>query len=336
MSKNRTRHQKQSGFTIQPTQNKEGKKKAVDPKELERMPVSYQEIQDYIAPLSEFNPFTLRAETFRRIETLTKIPLICYVTKTTNLPSNVPAYIDDNDLTGFGDLVSHVDGKSVDIVLISNGGSAEVTERIVSLLRERFEKIRFILPGNAYSAATLMCFAGDEIVMDSLATLGPIDPQINGIPARAILRSFENLEKRMKAEGPQGITAYLPLIQKYDLHLLEICRSAEELSTELARSWLGKYFLKGSEKVDDVVNFFASYDHHKSHGRGITRQVARENGLSNIINTEDIPGLADLIRSLRNQYDIWFDKTPFYKNYEDARGTNWGRQIVIATRPPPK
>jgi hypothetical protein len=301
------------------------------------LPVSYQDVQDYFeTTLPEFNPFSLRAETFRRIELLTGIPLICYVTKTTNLPPSVPAYIDDNDLTGFGDLVSRVEGKSVDIVLVSNGGSAEVTERIVSLLRERFEKIRFILPANAYSAATLMCFAGDEIVMDSLATLGPIDPQINGIPARAILRSFENLEKRLKAEGPQGITAYLPLIQKYDLHLLEICRSAEELSTELARSWLGKYFLKDDTKVDAVVTFFASYDHHKSHGRGITRQVARENGLTTIKNTEDVPGLADLIRSLRSQYDIWFDKTPFYKNYEDARGINWGRQIVINPRPAPK
>lgn len=335
MSKRRSRNKKTGGLAFQPIK-KEVPNKAVDPAELERLPVSYQEIHDYFTNYAEVNPFSLRAETFKRIEKLTGTPLICYVTKTTNLSQNIPAYIDDNDLTGFGDLVSLVDGKNVDIVLVSNGGSAEVTERIVHLLRERFERIRFILPANAYSAATLMCFAGDEIIMDSLSTLGPIDPQINGIPARAILRSFETLEKRLKAEGPQGITAYLPLIQKYDLHILEICRSAEDLSTELAQTWLSKYMLKDNAKADDVVKFFASYDHHKSHGRGITRQVARENGLSTIRNAEDIPGLADLIRSLRSQYDIWFDKTPFYKNYEDSRGTNWGRQIVISTRPVPK
>ena len=27
-----------------------------------------------------------------------------------------------------------------------------------------------------------------------------------------------------------------------------------------------------------------------------------------------------------NQYELWFDRTPFYKMYEDARGMNWGRQ----------
>lgn len=322
-------------MAFQPIYKKATSKNSVaDPAELERLPVSYQEIQDYFTNFTGVNPFSLRSETFKRIERLTGIPLICYVTKTTNLSPNIPAYIDDNDLTGFGDIVNLVEGKSVDIVLVSNGGSAEVTERIVHLLRERFEKIRFILPANAYSAATLMCFAGDEIIMDSLSTLGPIDPQLNGIPARAILRSFETLEKKLRAEGPQGITAYLPLLQKYDLHILEICRSAEELSTELARSWLTKYMLKDNAKVDEVVKFFASYDLHKSHARGITRQVARENGLTTIKNAEDISGLADLIRSLRSQYDIWFDKTPFYKLYEDSRGTNWGRQFIISTHLP--
>jgi len=251
------------------------------------------------------------------------------------LPPNTPAYIDDSDLTGFGDLIHLVEGKSVDIAVVSNGGSAETTERIVHLLRERFERIRFILPANAYSAATLMCFAGDELIMDSLSALGPIDPQINGIPVRAILRSFERLEQRLKDEGPQGITAYLPLLQKYDLHILEICRSAEELALELAKSWLANYMLKGSPKIEEVVNFFASYDINKSHARGVTRQVAKDIGL-NVVFAEEISGLADLIRSLRNQYDIFFDKTPFYKLYEDARGTNWGRQLVIMSAPLPK
>ena len=34
-------------------------------------------------------------------------------------------------------------------------------------------------------------------------------------------------------------------------------------------------------------------------------------------------GLSDLLQSLVNQYDLWFDKTAFFKMFEDARGTNW-------------
>jgi hypothetical protein len=169
--------------------------------------------------------------------------------------------------------------------------------------------------------------------MDSLATLGPIDPQINGIPARAILRAFETIEERLKKEGPRALTAYMPLISKYDLHILEICKSAQELSKELARNWLSTYMLKCSEddpRVTEIVDFFSNYDIHKSHGRSIDRRKARELGLK-VIYGEEIEGLADLVRSLYNQYELWFDKTSFYKVFENAWGINWGRQIQAVT-----
>jgi hypothetical protein len=201
------------------------------------------------------------------------------------------------------------------------------------LLREHFGEVRFIVPANAYSAATLICFAGDEIVMDSAATLGPIDPQINGIPARAILRAFEKIEKRLKDEGPRALSAYMPLIQKYDLHILEICTSAQELSQELARNFLSSYMLglkEDSPKIGEIVDFFFDFDIQKSHGRSIDRDKAREQGLK-VTNLEETEGLTDLVRSLYNQYEIWFDKTTFYKMFENAHGIGWGRQAEQVT-----
>jgi len=197
-----------------------------DPAKLSKIPSTYQAITDYFAKFGQVNPFLLRNETFKRIENATGRPLICYVTKTHHVAAGVPAYIDDSDLTGFGDLIALVAGDALDVFIVSNGGSAEASERIVRLLRGRFTSIRFLVPSNAYSAATLICFSGDEIVMGSRGTLGPIDPQINGVPARAILRAFENLEGRLKVEGPRALTAYMPLISKYDLHMLEICTKA--------------------------------------------------------------------------------------------------------------
>lgn len=305
-----------------------------EPSKLDKLPSTYQAITDYFAKLGQVNPFLLRTETFKRIEKATKRPLICYVTKTHHIAAGVPAYIDDSDVTGFDDLMAAVDGEVIDVLVVSNGGSAEASERIVRLLRSRFKSIRFLVPSNAYSAATLICFSGDEVVMGSLGTLGPIDPQINGIPARAILRAFENLEGRLKVEGPRALSAYMPLISKYDLHMLEICKSAQELSEELARTWLSSYMLKcppADESVTKIVDFFKSYDAHKSHGRSIDRERAREQGLSKVVNAEETVDLADLLRSLLNQYELWFDKTPFFKMFEDARGTNWGRQAQAVT-----
>lgn len=299
-----------------------------DPSTLESIPVTYQELQDFFARQGPFNPFSLRKETFKRIEQVTKRPLICYVTKT-NAPVGIPAYIDDTDLVGFSDLVRTTEGKIVDVLIISNGGVPEASERIVRLLRGRFNDIRFLIPANAYSAATLISFSGDQIVMDEAATLGPIDPQINGVPARAILRAFDTLEKRLKEEGPGALAAYIPLINKYDLHILEICKSAQELSDELARTWLSEYMfhcMPTDPRVNKIVDFFKSYDIHKSHGRSIDREVAFKLGLT-VIKTEEIRGLADLLLSLRNQYTFWFEQTPFFKLFESARGINWGRQV---------
>lgn len=304
-----------------------------DPSALERLPVTYQAVNDYYEKLGAATPFLLRRETLLRIERVTKRPLVAYVTKTRNLPPAIPAYIDDSDLTGFSDLIQAIQGDALDVFIMSNGGSAEATERIVRLLRERFKAIRFIVPANAYSAATLLCFSGDEIIMDSLGTLGPIDPQINGIPARAILRAFETIEKRIKEEGPQVLAAYMPLIMKYDLHILEICKSAEELSKELAENWLNTYMLKypvDDPRTKEIVKFFADYDIHKSHGRSIDRKTARGKQLK-IVDVEEISGLDELVRSLCNQYELWLDKTSFFKLFENAYGINWGRQAKTVT-----
>lgn len=95
-------------------------------------------------------------------------------------------------------------------------------------------------------------------------------------------------------------------------------------------SWLSTYMLKcnaADDAVTKLVDFFKSYDVHQSHGRSIDRDRAREQGLNTVENVENIAGLGPLVQSLLNQYEFWFDKTKFYKNFEDARGTNWGPQV---------
>lgn len=299
------------------------------PSELEVLPASYQALTEYYqGDGPEIRLFDLRLEAMRRIEVVTGRPLLCYVMKTSNVAPGVPASIDHSDVTGFSDLIQSVDGNAADLLIISNGGSAEAAERIVRLLRGRFTTLRMVVPANAYSAATLIGFSADAILMDAAGTLGPIDPQINGVPARAILRAFERVEARLKTEGPQALTAYMPLLSKYDLHLLELCRSGEELSKDLARRWLSSFMFKcapDDARVQEIVSFFSDYDVHMSHGRSIDRDLAREKGLL-VQNIEDTPGLAHLMRSLANQFELLMDKSPFFKLFENAHGITWGRQ----------
>ncbi|MBM3326450.1 MAG: hypothetical protein FJY65_05665 [Calditrichaeota bacterium] len=297
-----------------------------DPSKLDSVPATYQELYNYFGRFKNVNPYTLRLETITRIERLTNRPLICYLTKTHNLLPQQNAHIDDDDILGFSDLVYGIDKDDIDVFLVSNGGSVVAAERIVNLLRSKFSSVRFIFPGNAFSAATLIAFSGDLIIMDTTATLGPIDPQINGIPTRAILKGFERVQRELTEQGPSSLTAYMPLLEKYSLDLLEICRSAEELSKQLAENWLFKYHRKTALESKTISEYFSDYDEHKSHGRTIDRNTALEQGL-NIKFIEDIPGVSELVRSLYIQYQFWFDKSPFLKIYENSRGICWGRHI---------
>ena len=156
-------------------------------------------------------------------------------------------------------------------------------------------------------------------------TLGPIDPQLNGVPARAILRGFERLERRLAEEGPKALTAYVPMLQKYDLHLLEQCRSADELSKELAQAWLTEHAMRdsGVDAINNATDFFGNWDLHKSHGRSIGVERAKEIGIPAVV----LSGrLSDLVRNLYHQYTLFFEKTAFCKVYENSEGTAWGRQ----------
>jgi ClpP class serine protease len=299
------------------------------PSKLDKLPLTYQDVLNFFSQYIRANLSLLRKETLIRIELITQRPVISYVAKTHSIKEKEDVAIAHNDLNGFSDLISSVNTKDIDVLIVSNGGSAEATERIVALLRERYDKVRFIVPANAYSAATLMCLAGDEIIMGPSGTLGPIDPQFNGIPAREIQRAFERLEKRVKDEGAEILTAYMPQIRKYDLTILDRCETAQSLSEELARFWLSKYMLQceqADSTVNEIIKTITNYDEQKSHARSISREKARGLGLK-IRYVEEIEGLPDLVRSLYHQYEYMFDRTPYYKLYENAYGIGWGRQI---------
>lgn len=306
-----------------------------DPSTLPNLPITYPDVEAYLTQYQEVDLFRLRKEAMKRIEAITKNPLLCYVTQTNFLPEGIPGAlisIEDSDIEGFDTLIdtsqNATKSRNVDVLFVSNGGSPEAAERIVRLLRENFDRVRFILPANAYSAATMMSFACDTVLMTDTATLGPIDPQINGIPARTILRGFEDLEKRLKEEGPEALAAYIHLLNGYSLHLLEFCKSAEELSRELARNWLSEYMLKcapDDPQVEIIVQYFADYDKHKSHARSIGFKQSLALGLK-VENLERGTLLSNLVRSLYAQYAFFLRISPFFKVFENAHGTAWGRQ----------
>ena len=251
-----------------------------------------------------------------------------------------PNNIDISDIDGFTDLVQSIRGKSksVDVLLHSPGGQPDATERIVHILRNDFEEVHFIVPHSAYSAATMLALSGDSITLHPSATLGPIDPQINGTPARSIKRGFDKVKEIIKTEGPEALPAYIPLIEKYSLDLLEICEDSEKLSKELVSNWITDFMLKGKEKhqgqVKDSVEYFSDYDTHLLHSRPLVINKLKKFDL-NIYQSED--PLTELIWEAYVHINGFFGLTAFVKLYENRYGVSWGTQFQqMVIQPPPQ
>src|SRR5262245_60600609 len=78
----------------------------------------------------------------------------------------------------------HLDGigtvKTISLFLHTRGGSTLAAWSLVNLIRQFTERLEIVVPAKAHSAGTLMCLGADSIMMTRQATLGPIDPSVNG------------------------------------------------------------------------------------------------------------------------------------------------------------
>ena len=281
----------------------------------------------------------LRKGCYEEIENYRGKPLLIYATKfLEGMPQGAPNFIDLSDVDGFTDLVNSVKGNgAVDVLLHSPGGRPDATERLVGLLRGKFQEVNFLIPHSAYSAATMLALSGNCVILHPSATLGPIDPQINGIPARSIKRGFEKVKERIAKEGPETLPAYIPLIEKYTLDLFELCDDSEKLSKELISTWLKKYMFKNEKnagrKIGKAVKYFSDYDKHLMHSRPLPLEKISELGLK-IELADDT--LQDLLWEAYILLNGFFNVTPFVKIFESTHGVSWGRQfqqIFIGQQP---
>ena len=183
--------------------------------------------------------------------------------------------------------------ESVAVILDTPGGVVEVVERMVTVMRSRYEDVTVIVPDRAMSAGTILALSADWIMMDDLSCLGPIDPQIEKdgklVPALSYLNQFERLNE--KSEDDELTTAEYALINKLDLGDLYQFDQARALSNELLVRWLSKYKFKNwhqtetkgskvsdqmkKDRADEIAKLLNNPNRWHSHGRAIDRDTLR-------------------------------------------------------------
>ncbi len=97
-------------------------------------------------------------------------------------------YIDINDSEEVARAIRLTDKDvPIDIIIHTPGGLVLAADQIAHALVLHPAKVTVFVPHYAMSGGTLVALAADEIVMAPNAVLGPIDPQIGGMPAASIL-----------------------------------------------------------------------------------------------------------------------------------------------------
>jgi|SRR5580692_8902781 hypothetical protein len=121
-----------------------------------------------------------RIALYEKIEAHRERPLIVYVTSKREgvysmmSTDALPKIIEQIDALPTG-------SEAVDFLIASYGGDPMVAWRIMTLIRQRVKNVAVMIPQSAYSAATLVAFGADEIIMHPNGHLGPVDMQITTV-----------------------------------------------------------------------------------------------------------------------------------------------------------
>lgn len=206
------------------------------------------------------------------------------------------------------------------VILTTLGGSAEVVERYVNILRYHYQEVNFIVPDYAYSAGTIFCMSGDSILMDYISVLGPIDPQVPNKDNKyvAALGYLDKINEFIAKAASGSLTkAELIWLKELDLGEIRSFEQARDLTTDLLTKWLANYKFKNwTHHQDDtpvtpeekqlraveIATELSDNKKWKSHGKGISIEELRALKLK-IEDYGENPHLRSLIRDYYNAMD---------------------------------
>lgn len=232
--------------------------------------------------------------------------------------------LDDADKNGLMATIHELDRtKGLDLFLHTPGGDAAATESLVDYLRSMFNTdIRAVVPQLAMSAGTMIALACREIIMGKHSSLGPIDPQIGGLPAHGIIEEFDTAAKQIQ-KNQSKIYLWQPIISKYSPTLIGECQKAIAWCNDMVKDWLISGMFSGdadaATKADNIVKELADHALTKSHARHISMKKAKEMGIT-ITALEDDPDLQEAVLTVHHACIQTLSDTMACKIIENHRG----------------
>lgn len=263
--------------------------------------------------------------------------VILYGSSFLQKPTAPPQYqsISHEDINAFMSVLHGMDWKQgLTLILHTPGGVTNATETIVEYLLDKFGSFEVMIPTYAMSAGTMISLASESIVMGRQSQLGPIDPQLpfdgRSVSARAIVNQFERAKEEI-SQDQKLAHVWAPILAKLGPALIQEAQNNLDYSERMVAGWLSRGMFRSNSKSADIGQKIAEYFNdseldHKSHGRRISRDEAKQQGLI-VENLEDNQQLQESLLTAYHLMTIIFDKTPAAKMLATNHGKIWIKNL---------
>ena len=267
---------------------------------------------------------TIRRQYLDKLFQHTSRNVIAYYSGFLSKPGIQLLDINDEDMNGFMLAVHKIDRSlGLDLILHTPGGSIASTETIVNYLQQMFgSNIRVIVPQIAMSAGTMIACCSKEIVMGKQSSLGPIDPQLHGIPAQGVISEFKQALEAYKNDH-DSLQIWKLIISQYRPTFLGQCEKAIEWTETFVTEQLEAVMFSGEEdakeKASRVVAELTDTETHKTHQRHVPASKCTEIGL-NVSMLENDADLQDLVLTVHHCFMHSLSNTQAFKIIENHLG----------------
>ena len=131
----------------------------------------------------------------------------------------------------------------------------------------------------------------------SHSNLGPVDPQINGVPAYEYLKMYKDALSDIKTNN--NVIYWTNVLSKYTPTFFGICNNAIASARTILTSWLNREMLKGnSNGIKKTVDYLLDYNTHLLHNNRLDIDTLSSNTCLKIKLLEDDDKLQEYVLSL--------------------------------------
>ncbi|HET6828057.1 MAG TPA: hypothetical protein VFH35_05235 [Ramlibacter sp.] len=202
----------------------------------------------------------------RRAGALLGGPLVAYW-------NNPRGFVCGSDVVALHDVLARQGRhKTIHLFIKSDGGSGQVSLRLVNLLRQHCDELVALVPLECASAATMIALGADRILMGPTAYLTAVDTSLNHALSPVdrdndrVSVSLDELQRVIRLwreqQGQPGENAYKSLFEHVHPLVIGAVDRAESLSIMLCRELLAYHVTDVAEAERIAATLNAKYPSH--------------------------------------------------------------------------